>query len=255
MRDALEKQKRPILYSLCQWGRANVNTWAGDTGHSWRTTDDIERDWSTVLRNLNQNTFALQYADFYAHPDPDMLEIGNGFTEAQERTHFALWAAMKSPLLIGTDLDEISPSSLAILKSKTLLAFNQDDQYGKPATPFRWGTNPDWTFDDRHPAEYWSGQFKGGIMVLLFNNHDDARDMKFHWSEVSQLEQGESYSIVSGWDEAKEYGCYEATGSLVVSNIAADDTAVLVLKKDGCASVNTRNVWRRGASSVAMLDY
>lgn len=45
----------------------------------------------------------MNYVDFWGHPDPDMLEIGNGnVTDAEGRSHFALWAAMKAPLIIGT---------------------------------------------------------------------------------------------------------------------------------------------------------
>ena len=37
--------------------------------------------------------------------DPDMLQIGNGGLRlCEERSHFALWAALKSPLLVGADL-------------------------------------------------------------------------------------------------------------------------------------------------------
>jgi hypothetical protein len=44
MRDALNKQKRPILYSLCNWGTAGVaSSWGIDTAESWRTTGDIGR--------------------------------------------------------------------------------------------------------------------------------------------------------------------------------------------------------------------
>lgn len=64
----------------------------------------------------------------------DMLEVGNGdLTPAETRTHFATWAAMKTPLLIGTDLSVISDDNLAILKNKYLLAFNQDEVVGEPA--------------------------------------------------------------------------------------------------------------------------
>jgi hypothetical protein len=37
---------------------------------------------------------------------------------AQQRSHFALWALVKAPLLIGANLEEISEESLAILKAK-----------------------------------------------------------------------------------------------------------------------------------------
>lgn len=53
-----------------------------------------------------------------------MLEIGNGLTPAQERTHFALWALMKGPLLIGTDLTTLNQSQIDLLQNKYLLAFN-----------------------------------------------------------------------------------------------------------------------------------
>jgi hypothetical protein len=45
----------------------------------------------------------MNYVGFWGHPDPDMLEIGNGnVTDAEGRSHFALWAAMKAPLILGT---------------------------------------------------------------------------------------------------------------------------------------------------------
>jgi len=37
-----------------------------------------------------------------------MLEIGNGgMNEEEEKTHFALWAIAKAPLLIGCDLSKV----------------------------------------------------------------------------------------------------------------------------------------------------
>lgn len=43
MRDALLNVNRTILYSLCDMGHANVNTWGNSTGNSWRITNDIRR--------------------------------------------------------------------------------------------------------------------------------------------------------------------------------------------------------------------
>jgi alpha-galactosidase len=41
MRDALLSVDRTILFSLCDWGDADVNTWANGTGNSWRMSGDI----------------------------------------------------------------------------------------------------------------------------------------------------------------------------------------------------------------------
>lgn len=56
----------------------------------------------------------------------DILEVGNaGLSLPEQRTHFALWAMVKSPLLIGCDLTTVTNDSLAILKNKALIAVNQ----------------------------------------------------------------------------------------------------------------------------------
>ena len=37
--------------------------------------------------------------------DLDMLEVGNGgMTTDEYKTHFAMWAVIKSPLILGNDL-------------------------------------------------------------------------------------------------------------------------------------------------------
>ena len=37
---------------------------------------------------------------------------------AQQRSHFALWALVKAPLLIGANLEAIPKESLEVLKTK-----------------------------------------------------------------------------------------------------------------------------------------
>jgi alpha-galactosidase len=171
----------------------------------------------------------MNHVNFWGHSDADMLEIGNGgLTPAEERTHFAFWAAMKSPLLIGTDLAKIKPSSLAILKNKYLLAFNQDDTIGEPAMPFRWGTNPDWTFNATHPAEFWSGRFKQGTLVLVLNVSKVQVSTRFTWAEVPQLKGAERYRVSDAWT-GRTYGCFDGGFDAVIH---AHDTAVLVITTD-----------------------
>jgi alpha-galactosidase len=49
MRDALLAQTRTILYSLCDWGQADVNTWGNETGNSWRMSGDISGELLLVI--------------------------------------------------------------------------------------------------------------------------------------------------------------------------------------------------------------
>lgn len=47
-----------------------------------------------------------------------------GYTHEEEKTHFALWAIMKAPLIMGADLRDIRQSSLDILMNRELIAIN-----------------------------------------------------------------------------------------------------------------------------------
>ncbi|KAF2670307.1 putative alpha-galactosidase B [Microthyrium microscopicum] len=227
MRDALDRVERPMVFSLCQWGEANVATWGNGTGQSWRTTTDITPTWRIVRYIANRNTFTLYSTNFWGHSDADMLEVGNGgLTPAEERTHFALWAGMKSPLLMGTDLAKLTQGSVEILKNSFLLAFNQDNSTGEPAVPYKWGTNPDWTFNDTHPAEYWSGGSRMGTFVFLVNVHDGVETKRLDFGAVPQLKgKGSVWQLFDVWS-GLDKGCFD---SGVDVEVAPHDTAVFVV--------------------------
>jgi alpha-galactosidase len=137
-----------------------------------------------------------------------MLVVGNGLTIQEARTHFAMWAAMKAPLLIGTDLAKLDQANVDVLKNKYLLAFSQDEVYGKPATPYKWGTNPDWTFNASFPAEYWSGASSNGTLVLLFNPYEDTRTKTASFDDVPQLDGGVKYYATDIWT-GEDLGCVD----------------------------------------------
>lgn len=185
---------------------------------------DISPNWGSVMHILNMNSFKMNTVDFYAHNDADMLEVGNGdLTPAETRSHFALWAAMKSPLLIGTDLQKLSADNLKILKNKYLLAFNQDDRFGKPATPYKWGVNPNWTYNSTNPAEFWAGQSKNGHLVLMLNTLGGTVKKTAKWSEVPGL-GGRKYRVTDVWS-GKDLGCLKEYSV----DVAAHDTAAILV--------------------------
>ncbi|KAK3116543.1 hypothetical protein LTR53_002967 [Teratosphaeriaceae sp. CCFEE 6253] len=225
MEAALLAQNRTILYSLCEWGVDEPWTWANATGNSWRMSNDINPTWGRILEILNVNSFLGDYTDFWGRNDPDMLEVGQGnLTVEEERSHFGLWAMMKGPLLMGTDLTKLIPEQINILQNKYLLAFNQDPIVGKPAKPYKWGVNPDYTFNSTYPAQYWSGGSSNGTMVALFNPLNETATMTALYSEIPELDAGGCYDVVDVWTGA-DLGCKE--GSVEVT-LAEHDIAVLL---------------------------
>src|SRR5437763_3141034 len=106
MGEALQATGRPIVYSLCQYGRSDVWKWGPDVGGNlWRTTGDIRDSWDSMSRiGFGQDELAP-----WARPghwnDPDMLDIGNGAVNDPEyKVHIRLWAMLARALSAGNDL-------------------------------------------------------------------------------------------------------------------------------------------------------
>ena len=143
---ALASTNRPIVYSLCEYGRGTVQNWGAQvSGNLWRTTDDIRDEWSSMLGNVEEQVPTAPAAGPGHWNDPDMLEIGNGhMTDDEYRTHMSLWALVAAPLLAGNDVRNMTEATRAILMNKEVIAVDQD-ALGKQASPVRKGTIETWT--------------------------------------------------------------------------------------------------------------
>ena len=143
MRSALKRAGRPILFSICEWGSNRPWEWAQEVGHSWRTTGDIGAHfladpitydengrprWRSlgVLEIIDLNEPLRAYAGPGHWNDPDMLEVGNGLSDAENRAHFTLWCMMAAPLILGNDLTNMSAETLAVITNKDVIAIDQD---------------------------------------------------------------------------------------------------------------------------------
>jgi alpha-galactosidase len=137
MRDALRAAGRPIVFSICEWGDNRPWEWAPEIGHLWRTTGDIVNCWNCELGHGSWTSFGIlnildkqaglrKHAGPGAWNDPDMMEVGNLPTLAENRSHFAMWAMLAAPLIAGTDVIGMSPDIAAILTNPRLVAIDQD---------------------------------------------------------------------------------------------------------------------------------
>ena len=127
MRDGLFAAKRPIVFSLCEWGTAKPWEWAKEVGHLWRTTGDIVDRWDSMIDIVDKERDLAKYAGPGYWNDPDMLEVGNGgMTTEEYRTHFSLWCMLAAPLMAGNDLGNMSSETAEILKNGELIAIDQD---------------------------------------------------------------------------------------------------------------------------------
>ncbi|KAG4444303.1 hypothetical protein IFR05_000177 [Cadophora sp. M221] len=192
MADALNATGRPILYSLCNWGEDFSHTWGMSIANSWRMSGDIYDSFSrpddlcpcsnaadphciapgshcSVVNIVNKVAAFADRAQPGGWNDLDMLEVGNGgMTDDEYKAHFSLWAALKSPLLMGNDLRTLSANALTILNNPAVIAINQDPE-GRSVSRVR--------RSDAAPDKYgigeiqvWSGSLYGGDQVVLLLN-------------------------------------------------------------------------------------
>ncbi len=171
MGQALRATGRPIIYSLCQYGRDKVGTWGRDVGgHLWRTTGDIEDKYATMTGIGFDKDGDPADAGPGGWNDPDMLEVGNGrMSEDEYRTHMTLWAMLAAPLMLGNDVRTMTPATIALLENRAVIAIDQD-RLGRQAHRVRKDGD----------AEIWVRPLADGTMALaLFNRGNATRDVGF----------------------------------------------------------------------------
>jgi alpha-galactosidase len=176
MGDALLATGRPIVYSLCQYGRLDVWKWGADVGGNlWRTTGDIRDAWDSMTRIGFSQAPLAQYAKPGHWNDPDMLEIGNGaMSDDEYRTHMSLWSILASPLLAGNDLRTMTPAIREILLNRELIAVDQD------AAGIQ-GTRASVTGEQ----EIWTRPLSGAATaVAVFNRGAAATPVTIRWADL-----------------------------------------------------------------------
>jgi hypothetical protein len=223
MEKALEASGRAMFYSLCEWGRENPAAWAPSIGaDSWRISNDIRDTWRSIIERAEIGASLWRFAGpTTGWNDPDMLEVGNGgCTDDEYRTHFSLWAMLKSPLIIGNDIrnfstpNDESQAVLDILANKEVIAVNQDTLgrqarrtwsdtteklrnsklFGDKVIATKCASGAEGAYEDAKESQQWSYEADGTIKsaqtgrCLSEVNWQDAEDLS------AVLPEGEIYT-------------------------------------------------------------
>ncbi|KAG0202490.1 hypothetical protein BGX28_005011 [Mortierella sp. GBA30] len=112
-----------------------VMTWIGRYGQLWRHSTDIsvykkdgESRWSSVLTNYRFNTRLARFQKPGNWNDPDFIITGDdeGLTLEEQKSQFALWSIMASPLILSTDVKALRQEQIAFLTNREIIAIDQD---------------------------------------------------------------------------------------------------------------------------------
>ncbi len=172
---AFRASGRPMVLSLCEWGRTRPWQWGGRVGHLWRTCWDIQDTWASLTTVLDRQRGLAPYSGPDHWNDPDMLEVGNGgMTTAEYRAHFSLWCLLAAPLMAGNDLRTMPDDIRSILTAPEVIAVDQDPL----------GLQGDLVRADEG-TEVWARPLADGSRaVVLFDRDERPREIAVAWSEL-----------------------------------------------------------------------
>jgi Alpha galactosidase A/Alpha galactosidase C-terminal beta sandwich domain/Carbohydrate binding module (family 6)/Carbohydrate binding module (family 35) len=187
----LRNSGRPINYALSNnLPIADAATWQR-LANSWRTQGDVEcycgpgpngsgyplTTWSRVTGRFSSAASWQPWAGPEGWNDLDSLEVGNGdqvgLTADQRRSTMTLWAMAASPLLLGTDLTNLTSTDIAMLTNDRLIAVDQDGYAASRIAGS--GANQVWR----------KREDNGDFIVALFNTDASASStVSVTWSQV-----------------------------------------------------------------------
>ena len=235
MSRAIAASGRPMILSICEWGDNEPWLWGKQYGQLWRTTGDITNCWDCelghgnwlshgILRILDMQVPLRAYSGPGGWNDPDMMEVGNLASAAENRSHFAMWAMLAAPLIMGTDVPGMSAETRAVLTNPRVIAIDQDP-LGIPA--LRWRAYPDY--------EIWAKPLAGDRWAIaLLNRSDDEQRVTVDWArgELRDDLHGRdpafatrTYAIENAWTGKAE----GTTAAPLERRLAPRDTLVFTL--------------------------
>jgi alpha-galactosidase len=190
MSRALRATGRPIVFSICEWGDHAPWLWAGGVGDLYRSTGDISASfivrkslgtWTpqSVITILDLQEPIRKYNGPNHWNDPDMLEVGNGMTFNEDKSHFSLWCMLAAPLAAGNDLRKMSAETKEVLTNREMIAIDQDP---RGISAFKLPM-PD-------SLEVWVKPLINNELALCFlNRTGSTRKLNLNWSDLNLTDQ------------------------------------------------------------------
>jgi alpha-galactosidase len=237
MRDALFAAGRPVVFGICEWGDNQPWLWAKNIGQLWRISGDIApcfdcvvdhgsyKDWG-VMKVVSMRNDIRKYAGPDGWNDFDMMEVGNGMTVSENRSHFTMWCMLASALIMGNDVRSADPSTIGILTNKDMISVNQDP-LGIQAFKYK----------DIDSTEVWVKPLKNKEWAVCFlNRKKEPVSFEFNWSEnkISDPDfdfmvdfSKEKFNLFDIWS-GKKAG---TTGDAFKTQIAGHDVMVFRLSR------------------------
>ena len=178
MSNALRNSGRDIVFSICMW---EYKDWMPKIANLWRTTFDIGPEWIStswyrgVYEIIDANNKYWQIAKPGHWNDPDMLEVGNrGLSYEEQRSQMTMWSIMAAPIMISSDVRNMSNETKELYLNKDMIAINQDSLGVQGHR-----------ISDKDGKQVWTKPLKNGdIAVALLNNNSSTQTVECNFADL-----------------------------------------------------------------------
>jgi alpha-galactosidase len=187
--NAILKCGRSIVYSLSP-GETPIEDGKDVASHAnlWRVSGDFWDNWNSLDYEFTLAKRWLGYPGPGHWPDADMLPLGHisvsgrsvgpdrrtNFTKNEQETLLTLWCMLPSPLMLGANLPDNDPWTLALLTNPEVLAIDQDS-LGEGAKPIA----------EDNDTEVWAKRLAdGSLAVALFNRNFYSARVTADWQAL-----------------------------------------------------------------------
>jgi alpha-galactosidase len=202
-----------------QW--YDVLSWIGGYGQLWREGDDMANfharrpgnpRFRSVLWNYAYNLPLGRFQKPGNWNDPDFIIGGDdGMSVAETRSQLALWSMMSAPLILSSDVAQLSPEAVAILGNKAVIAVDQD-ALGRMATLVRRSPSMDILFKPLDGGDYAVAVLNRGADPIRAELHP--ADFGFVTSPECRLDTQDLWN-----------GTNQSAATTLQADIASHDTA------------------------------
>ena len=181
----LREQNRDIVFSLCQYGMADVWKWGGSVqrqllAHHRRHHGHLEQHERNRLsirtrphRTRSRETGTTLTCSSLAR-SAGAICIRRNLKPDEQYTHISLWCLLSAPLLIGCDMTKLDDFTLNLLENDEVLALDQDAL----------GQRGDLRVQRRRLARFEKKLADGGRALWLFQSRHRAGEL-----DLNQLAQ------------------------------------------------------------------
>ena len=178
MSNALRNSGRDIVFSICMW---EYKDWMPKIANLWRTTFDIGPEWIStswyrgVYEIIDANDKYWQIAKPGHWNDPDMLEVGNkGLSYEEQRSQMTMWSIMAAPIMISSDVRNMSNETKELYLNKDMIAINQDSLGVQGHR-----------VSNVSGKQVWTKPLKNGdIAVALLNNNSSTQTVECNFADI-----------------------------------------------------------------------